>query len=342
MVKSLGVFRRLDRLGRAQNMRAFVVEDHGSPPSVRDIAIPEPGPGQVRIRIAACGLNFGDLLMIKGSYQETPPVPFTLGMEIAGVVEALGPGVSEPAVGTRVAVFEGAGGLAEFGVFDAARCVTIPDDMPFDVAAGFIVAYGTSHLGLTDRAHLKAGERLLVLGAAGGVGLTAVELGAAMGAEVVAVARGAEKLEVARQAGAAHLLDSDSADIRAEVKALGGADVVYDAVGGDGFTAAMRATNPGGRILVIGFASGDVPQIPANHLLVKNIDAIGFYWGGYLKWAPERLAASLSDCMAMYSKGQVKPHIGATRPLDQAAEAYDLLRERKVAGKVVVIVDDSL
>lgn len=319
-------------------MRAFVVSDHGAAPSITQVADPSPGPGQVLIRIHACGLNFADLLMAKGTYQDTPALPFTLGMEIAGVVEAQGDGVTHPAIGTRVAVFEGAGGLAEAGVFSADRCVPIPESMPFDQAAGFIVAYGTSHLALTDRAHLKAGERLLVLGAAGGVGLTAVELGAAMGAEVIAVARGADKLAVAKAAGAAHVLDSDTVDLRAEVKALGGADVVYDAVGGDGFKAAMRATNPGGRLIVIGFASGDIPQIPANHLLVKNIDAIGFYWGGYLKWAPDRLAKSLGELMSMYEAGQLKPHIGAVRPLDQAGEAMELLRSRKVSGKVVVTI----
>lgn len=319
-------------------MKAFVVTDHARTPAVEEVAEPTPGPGQVRIRIHACGVNFGDLLMVTGTYQDTPALPFTLGMEIAGVVEQLGDGVTSPAVGTRVAVFEGSGGMAELGVFSADRCVEIPASMPFEEAAGFIVAYGTSHLALTDRAHLKAGERLLVLGAAGGVGLTAVELGAAMGAEVIAVARGAEKLAVAKAAGATHVLDSDTADIRAEVKALGGADVVYDAVGGDGFKAAMRATNPGGRLLVIGFASGDVPKIPANHLLVKNIDAIGFYWGGYLKWAPERLAASLNDLMEMYEAGALKPHIGAVRPLAEAGEALELLRSRKVTGKVVVTI----
>ncbi len=317
-------------------MRAFVVSDHGTDPAVLEIAEPSPGPGQVRVAIHACGLNFADLLMARGTYQDTPALPFTLGMEVAGVVEALGDGVQSPAVGTRVAVFEGSGGLAEAGVFSAARCVPIPDVMPFAEAAGFIVAYGTSHLALTDRAKLQKNERLLVLGAAGGVGLTAVELGAAMGAEVIAVARGAAKLAVAKAAGATHVLDSETADIRAEVRALGGADVVYDAVGGDGFKVAMRATNPGGRIVVIGFASGDIPQIPANHLLVKNIDAIGFYWGGYLAWAPERLARSLADLMDMYVAGKLSPHIGALRPLAEAGEAMELLRLRKVSGKVVV------
>ena len=317
-------------------MRAYRVHDFGADPALADVDMPTPGPGQVRIQIKACGLNFADLLMAKGTYQDTPEAPFTLGMEIAGVVDALGDGVSVPAIGSRVAVFEGSGGLAEAGVFSADRCVPIPDAMPFDEAAGFIVAYGTSHLALTDRAHLQAGERLLVLGAAGGVGLTAVELGAAMGAEVIAVARGSDKLAVAKAAGATHAFDSETVDLRAEVKALGGADVVYDAVGGDGFKAAMRATNPGGRLLVIGFASGDIPTIPANHLLVKNINAIGFYWGGYLRWAPDRLARSLEQLMQMYQAGDLKPHIGATRPLAEAGAAMDLLRNRKVAGKVVV------
>jgi NADPH2:quinone reductase len=214
--------------------------------------------------------------------------------------------------------------------------IPIPDAMPFEEAAGFLVAYGTSHLALGHRARLQKGERLLVLGAAGGVGLTAVEIGARMGAEVIACARGAAKLEVARAAGASHLIDSETQDIRAEVKALGGADVVYDAVGGDQFKAALRATNPGGRLIPIGFASGEVPQIPANILLVKNLDVIGLYWGGYMAFAPEILTASLAELFAMYEAGGLKPHIGATYPLDQTADAMALLKSRKSTGKVVV------
>lgn len=319
-------------------MQAFQVQSIGDSPVLASISKPEPGPGEIRVKIAACGLNFADLLMVKGTYQETPEAPFTLGMEVAGTVDAVGPGVTTPAVGARVAVFGGQGGLAEFGVFDAARCAPIPDAMPFEAAAGFLIAYGTSHLALTRRANLQAGERLLVLGAAGGVGLTAVELGHAMGAEVIAVARGAEKLAVAKKAGAAHLIDSDTGDIRAEVKAFGGADVVYDAIGGDAFKAALRATRPEGRILAIGFASGDVPQVPANILLVKNITVMGVYWGGYLKFAPDTLTASLTELMAMYVDGQIKPHISATYPLAQAAEAMELLRSRKSTGKVVVTI----
>jgi NADPH2:quinone reductase len=324
------------RRQEGQDMRAFSVMASGREPELVEIDRPEPGPGQIRVKIAACGLNFADLLMIKGQYQDTPAPPFTLGMEVSGVVEALGDGVTSPALGTRVAVFAGQGGLAEYGVFDAARAVTIPDAMPFEEAAAFLVAYGTSHLALMHRAALQPGERLLVLGAAGGVGLTAVELGAVMGAEVIAVARGADKLAVARAAGAQHLIDSDTGDIRAEVKALGGADVVYDAVGGAAFDAALRVTRPEGRILTIGFASGTVPQIPANLLLVKNISVLGLYWGGYLKFAPEVLTGSLSEVMALYAAGRIKPHVGASYPLDRAAEALDLLRSRKSTGKVVV------
>ncbi|GAA5065992.1 NADPH:quinone oxidoreductase family protein [Roseibacterium beibuensis] len=319
-------------------MRAFQVTGFDTAPELVETDRPAPGPGQVLVRIAACGLNFADLLMMRGRYQDTPEPPFTLGMEIAGTVEALGPGATSPAPGTRVAVFAGSGGLADYGVFEAERCVAIPDAMPDTHAAGFIVAYGTSHVALTHRANLQPGERLLVLGAGGGVGLTAVELGAILGAEVIAVARGQDKLDAARAAGAHHLFDAEEVDLRTEVKALGGADVVYDAVGGDMFTAALRATNPLGRILAIGFASGDVPQIPANHLLVKNIDVLGLYWGGYLKFAPQVLTESLRQLMGMYEAGQITPHIGATRPLEQAAEALDLLKTRKVAGKVVVSI----
>lgn len=317
-------------------MRAFMVNDLTSPPQLQDVETPAPGEGEVAIAIAACGLNFADLLMAKGTYQDTPQPPFALGMEVCGAVTALGPGVTEPPVGSRVAVFGGQGGLAEVGIFPADRCLTIPDSMPAEVAAGFMVAYGTSHLVLTRRAQLAAGETLLVLGAAGGVGLTAVEIGKALGATVIAVARGADKLEIARAAGADHVIDAKTADVKAEVKALGGADVVYDPVGGDLYKAALGACNREARYLAIGFASGDVPQIPANHLLVKNITVIGFYWGGYLKFAPKALTDSLDDLMQMYAAGTLKPHISHVLPLDRAQEALDLLATRKATGKVVV------
>lgn len=317
-------------------MRAFQIHEYGAEAVLADIAIPEPKPSEIRVKIAACGLNFADLLMQKGTYQDTPEPPFTLGMEVAGIVDAAGSEVSEFVPGTRVAVFGGQGGLAEYGCFEAARAVAIPETMSFTDAAAFQIAYGTSHLALGHRARLQPGENLLVLGAAGGVGLTAVEIGKIMGARVIACARGADKLEAARAAGADHLLDAATADIRAEVKALGGADVVYDPVGGAQFDAAFRACNPEARILPIGFASGEVPQIKANHLLVKNLTVMGLYWGGYLAFRPKVLTDSLKTLIEWHSDERIKPHVSHALPLESAAEAMRLLRERKSTGKVVV------
>lgn len=317
-------------------MRAYHMTAAGQPPQLVDLPVPEPKSGEVRVKIAACGLNFADLLMIEGRYQDTPPAPFTLGMEFAGTVAALGPGVTRPAPGTRVAVFAGQGGLAEAACVPAARCVPLPEGMSFETAAALQIAYGTSHLALTHKARLRPGKTLLVLGAAGGVGLSAVEIGKQMGARVIACARGADKLAIARAAGADHVIDSDTQDLRAEVKALGGADVVYDPVGGDQFTAALRATKPDGRVLVIGFASGQVPPIPANILLVKNISVIGFYWGGYLSFAPEVLTESLATLFDWCAAGRLRPHISHSLPLDQVAEALEILRSRRSTGKVVV------
>ncbi|MFX0541154.1 NADPH:quinone oxidoreductase family protein [Roseovarius sp. S4756] len=317
-------------------MRAFRVISHDTPPALETCERPQPGPGQIAVRIHACGLNFADLLMMSGRYQDTPDVPFTLGLEVSGVVDALGDGVTGPAPGTRVAVYGGQGGLAEYGCFDAARAVVLPDTMTHEAAAAFQIAYGTSHLALAHRAKLAEGETLLVLGAAGGVGLTAVEIGTAMGARVIACARGADKLAAARAAGAHHLIDSDTDDIRAKVKDLGGVNVVYDPVGGDQFTAAFRACRPEARILTIGFASGDVPQIPANHLLVKNLTVMGLYWGGYLKFAPDILTASLKELLDWTAEGRIAPQAHHLYPLERAAEALELLRARKSTGKVVI------
>ncbi len=322
-------------------MRAFQITSLEQPGSLRTIAAPAPGPasGEVLIDIAACGLNFADMLMAKGQYQERPNLPFTLGMEPAGTVIATGPDTKAPALGSRVAVFGSQGGLAEQGVFSAARCLYLPDNMSFTDAAAFQVAYGTSHLALAQRARLLAGETLLVLGAAGGVGLAAVEIGKLMGARVIACARGAAKLAVCEAAGADHLIDSAAGNIRAAVRALGGADVVYDPVGGAGFDAALRATNPEGRVLIVGFASGKVPQVPANILLVKNISLLGFYWGGYLNFRPEALKVSLSQLLAWYAEDRLKPHVSHILPLERSHEAYELMRSRKSTGKVVVIMD---
>ncbi|WP_333685060.1 NADPH:quinone oxidoreductase family protein [Pontibaca methylaminivorans] len=317
-------------------MRAYQVTAPGAEPELRDVTLAPPGRGEIEIDIRACGLNFADLLMVKGNYQDTPEPPFTLGLESAGTVRALGEGVEGFAPGERVMIYGGQGGLATRGVFEAGRAIPIPDAMSFEHAAAFQIAYGTSHLALDYRARLQPGETLLVTGAAGGVGLTAVEIGKLMGARVIAHARGADKLEVARKAGADHLIEADSGDLRRQLLDLGGVDVVYDAVGGDVFKAAFRACRPEGRILPIGFASGEVPQIPANHLLVKNLTVMGLYIGGLLKARPEVLRASMERLLGWYEAGRLRPHVSHVLPLDRVAEGLELLRSRAATGKVVI------
>ncbi|MFO1144338.1 MAG: NADPH:quinone oxidoreductase family protein [Amaricoccus sp.] len=318
-------------------MRAMRIEALGEPLRAAEAAPPVPGTGEVLLRVHACGLNFADTLMAAGRYQLKPPLPFAPGVEVCGTVEALGPGVAAPVVGTRVAAFVGYGGLAEFAVAPAARCVAAPGTMGDAEVAGFLVAYGTSHVALAWRAHLRPGELLLVLGASGGVGLTAVEIGALIGARVVAVARGADRLALAGAAGATHLLDGD-ADIRAEVKALGGADVVYDPVGGPAAEAALRATRPGARLLPIGFASGEVPQFPANLLLVKDLTVLGLHWGAYVERHPEVFHASAAALFGWHALGRLHPHVGHRLPLAEAEAGLALLRDRRATGKVVVEV----
>jgi len=279
-------------------MRALQVTSLESNPTIMEIDKPTPKAGEVLVRIKTCGLNFGDLLMIKGTYQERPPLPFTLGMEVAGDIAAVGDGVTNVAVGDRIAVYQGSGGLADYGVFPAELCVKLPDTLSYEQGAALIVAYGTSELALNHRAGLMAGETLLVTGAAGGVGLTAVELGKKMGATVIACARGV--------------------------------------VGGDQFTAALRATNRGGRVIVVGFASGDVPPIPANIILVKNIAVLGYYWGGYLKMDPKPFRDSLARVVEWAAQSEISPHVSHSIPLENALEGLELLRSRKSTGKVVI------
>ena len=317
-------------------MKAMQLTDYDQPLVLRDVPTPTPEAGQVTVKIHTCGLNFGDLLIINGTYQERPQLPFTLGMEICGTVTEVGAGVTGLRIGDRIASYSGFGGLAEYGAIAADICVPIPAAMSNRDAAAFLVAYGTSHVALDYKAHLKPGERLLVLGASGGVGLTAVELGKLMGAEVIACARGDKKLQVAKAAGADHLINSETDDIRKIVRTLGGADVVYDPVGGDQFKAALRACNPEARILPLGFASGEVPQIPANILLVKNLTVIGYYWGGYSKIKPSVLTDSFAQLIAWYNDGKLTPHISHTLPLAQCNEGLDLLRTRKATGKVII------
>lgn len=318
-------------------MKAMRVHRAGEALQLDEIAAPQPAAGEVLIEVAAAGVNFADTLMVEGKYQERPDMPFAPGIEIAGRVAALGPGTEGPEPGTRVAAMCGSGGFAEAAAARAATCVPIPADMDDADAAVLQVAYGTAHLALGHRARLQPGERLLVLGAAGGVGLTGVEIGRLMGAEVIAVARGAERLARAEAAGAHHVIDSDAADLREAVKALGGADVVYDPVGGAQWKAALRAANPEARLIPIGFASGEVPQIPANILLVKNLTVIGLYWGAYYRFAPAVMADSLAQLIAWHGEGKIRPHISHRLPLAEANAALDLLRTRQATGKVVLL-----
>ncbi|MFL2794052.1 MAG: NADPH:quinone oxidoreductase family protein [Paracoccaceae bacterium] len=322
-------------------MKAFQVTDFEKTPTIEDIQTPTPKPDQIRLKIMSCGLNFADILLKNGTYQETPELPFVLGMEVSGVVDVLGSNVTNFSVGDRVAVFGGQGGLAEYGCFDVSRCVQLPQKMNFDDAAAFQIAYGTSHLALGYKAQTKPGETLLVLGASGGVGLTAIQLGKLMGARVVGVARGTEKMEVIKKEGADFVLDSEDPDLVSQLKDLGGIDIVYDAVGGDQFKSAFKACNPEARIILIGFASGNLPQLKANHLLVKNVTIHGFYWGGFLQFKPDVVTESLKQLFEWHKSGQIKPHISHKFTLDQAEDALELLKNRKSTGKVVVKIHEN-
>lgn len=316
-------------------MKAWLVETLGQPPRLADLPRPVPGPGEVLLRVAAAGLNFADLLMAEGKYQDRPGLPFIPGMELAGVVEEAGPGVTL-APGSRVAAHVRCGAFAEWVVVPADRLLALPDAMPFDHAAGFQIAYGTSHLALAGKAGLRAGETLFVTGAAGGVGLTAVEIGHLMGARVIAQVRGPEKAALARAAGADEVIEGDTPDLKAALRDLGGVDVVYDTVGGPGFEAALRATRPGGRMLAIGFAGGEVPKVPLNQLLVRNVSVIGFWWGGYLSFAPEELTGSLATLLHWYAEGRLSPHVSQVLPFDRLPAGLEAIRSRRATGKIVL------
>lgn len=325
-------------------MQAILCQEWGPPEGLglEEIAPPALTPTGVRIRVAAAGINFADLLMVAGKYQEKPAFPFTPGLEIAGTIIECGQAVQGFSTGQRVMAVLDRGGFAQEAVAEAAAVYPIPDRLDFATAAGFPVAYGTSHGALAWRAMLQPGETLLVHGAAGGVGLTAVEIGKAMGARVIATASSEAKLELAAAHGADHGIDSRKGDIRARVKELTdgrGADVVYDPVGGAVFDASLRATAWGGRILLIGFASGDVPQIPANLLLVKNVTAHGYVWGSYVKRSPERVRDSFATLLGWWEAGKLKPHVSETLPLAAAAKGLNLLKSRRATGKVVLLPD---
>lgn len=317
-------------------MRAWKIENFTSPATLAPGVCPTPATGEVLIRVRACALNFADTLMAAGKYQEMPALPFIPGLECAGEVVRSGPETAGPTPGTRVACYIGHGGLAEYACIPVDRLITIPQAMSFDEGAAFPIAYGTSHLALTHKARLQPGETLLVTGAAGGVGLTAVEIGKQLGARVIATARGEEKLKIAAAAGADVVIDSESPDLKQQLKALGGVDVTYEAVGGASFDAALGASRPDGRILAIGFAGGTVPQIKANHLLVKNVSVMGFWWGGYLHFAPHLLMDSLRELVGWYEAGRLRPHVSNVLPMEAFHDGLDLLRSRKATGKVVI------
>lgn len=306
-----------------------------------DTVSPRPGPNDVLIKVKAAGLNFADTLQIAGKYQSKLEPPFIPGMEVAGEILEIGQGVNRPLnVGQRVMAFmRGGGAFAEEVLVDSEWLVPVPDEMDDVIAAGFPTVYGTSNFALKHRGNLRAGETLLVLGAAGGVGLTAVELGKTMGANVIAAAGGIEKCKVAIDHGADFAIDYKSESIRDRVKDLTdnrGADVVYDAVGGDAFDQAIRAVNWEARMLIIGFAAGRIQQIPANLILVKNISVVGVVYGAQTERDPSYGASFVQEAADLFRQGRVKPHIGKTFPLSRAAEAMDALLSRSYAGKIIL------
>jgi len=331
-------------------MKAALCTHYGPPEELElsEVPAPAPGKGQVLVSVKSCGVNFPDVLLIQDKYQFKPPLPFAPGGEIAGIVKAAGEGVTVLKPGDRVIASIGTGGFAEEALAEAARCIPMPQNLEFDVASCFFIAYGTSWHALKDRAQLKPGEHLVVLGAAGGVGLAAVEIGRAMGARVVAGASSDEKVALAKQHGAqdgfvypAGKLSKDqqkalSEDIK---RATGGkgADVLYDPVGSDYAEPALRAMNWGGRYLVIGFAAGDIPRVPLNLMLLKGSSIVGVFWGASVARDPKKGLADLAEITHLIAEGKLKPHISAHVPLARAGDAIRLLMDRKAQGKVVVV-----
>jgi NADPH:quinone reductase len=329
-------------------VKALLSVEPGGPETLRLEDVPEPrvGPGDVRIAVRACGVNFPDLLMIRDLYQYKPPRPFAPGSEVAGIVDAVGDGVDKVRPGDRVLLCPARGGMAEKAVGSGIHCWKIPDDMPFDEAAALLMTYGTSHHALKDRAELRAGETLLVLGAGGGVGLAAIELGKAMGARVIAAASSEEKLALARERGADEGVQyargpfdkAATRELTERFKAAcgpSGAQVIYDGVGGDYTEPALRAIGWEGRYLVVGFTAG-IPKLPLNLTLLKGCQVIGVFWGEFTRRSPEAHRANVEALMALYGEGRIRPAVTARFSLAQGAEAIARLEAREARGKMVI------
>jgi NADPH2:quinone reductase len=324
-------------------MKAVVCKQFGPPESlvVEDLPSPAPGPGEVVISVKAASVNFPDVLIIQNKYQFKPPLPFSPGSELSGVVKAVGEGVGNVRAGDRVMAFTTYGAFAEEVKTEATRLVPMPQAMDYATGAAFLLTYGTSDHALRDRARLAAGETLLVLGAAGGVGLAAIEIGSALGARVIACASSEEKLAVCRGHGADAAINYAAEDLRERVKALTegrGVDVVYDAVGGAYSEPAFRSLAWRGRHLVVGFAAGEIPKLPLNLALLKGASLVGVFWGDFARREPRALGESLAQLARWYGEGKLRPHVSQTLPLAQAPQAIRLLAGRQAKGKVVLVV----
>jgi NADPH2:quinone reductase len=322
-------------------MKAVLCKQFGPPESllIEELPSPRAGAGEVVVSMRAASLNFPDVLIIQNKYQFKPPLPFSPGSELAGVVKEVGEGVHGYKPGDRVLAVTTYGAFAEEVKVDAARLVPIPAGMDFNSAAAFLLTYGTSDHALRDRGQLRAGETLLVLGAAGGVGLAAIEIGKALGARVIACASSADKLQVCRQHGADDLINYATEDLREKIKELTGGrgvDVVYDPVGGPYTEPALRSITWRGRLLVVGFAAGDIPKIPLNLPLLKGSSVVGVFWGEFARREPKAFAASIGQLGTWFREGKLKPHVSRTFALEQAVEALRLMAARKVTGKVVL------
>ena len=322
-------------------MKALLCKVHGLPDKLvfDDIADPVPGAGQVVVEMKAAGVNFPDVLIIQNKYQFKPDLPFSPGGELAGVVTALGEGVTHVKVGDRVIGSTGYGAFAEKVLVPAAKTIPIPDGVGFDTAAAFTLTYGTSYHALKDRGELKAGETVLVLGAAGGVGLAAIELAKAMGAKVIAAASSAEKLAVCTEHGADHTINYATEDLRERLKVLTndkGPDVIYDPVGGEYAEPAFRSIAWRGRYLVIGFANGEIPKLPLNLALLKGASLVGVFWGAFVAREPAHFQDDLKVMFGWIKEGKLRPHISGRFPLAEGAAAITHLMNRKAIGKVII------